>query len=231
MRQATLRVRHQGEPESDLSAEYPSLTLRSVSSRSGGATIHKRIVEVTGPEAALESFLADMRAEPAVLEAEPLSPTADARTYVSLVVDAESWDSVAGQLDEVGVHHKMGTTIRAGWERWVVYPEDGAELSAVVERLRAAGNDVELVADVELDEVTVPDQLDVDRLLDDLTRRQRDALAAAVAVDYYGPGPGGGVDDVADVLGVARTTAWEHLTRAEGKVMSRIGDYLEPVPE
>lgn len=83
-------MRHRGEPESDFSTRYPPLTLRSVSSGSGQGTTRERMIKIRGEADIVEPFLADMRAGPAVLEAEPLSPVTNARAYVSLVVDSDS---------------------------------------------------------------------------------------------------------------------------------------------
>lgn len=227
MRQVTLRIRHRGEPESDVSARFPSVTLRSVSSLTGRADRRKRIIEVSGDPADVEAFLAEFRATDPIVEAEALSPLSEGRAYVAMVYDVSQWDSISEHLTEMGVHYRMGTTIKAGWERWTVYLEDAEQLSPVVERIRDAGNDVELVTNVEMSELSVPEQLDTERVLSELTPRQREALAAAIAVDYYAYDGGGTIGDVADALDVAQTTAWEHLTRAEEKLMSRVGDHLE----
>ncbi|MFB6127999.1 MAG: helix-turn-helix domain-containing protein [Halolamina sp.] len=227
MRQVTLRIRHHGEPESDVSARFPSVTLRSVSSLTGRGRRRKRIIEFSGDAEAIEAFVEEFRETEPILDVEQLSPLTGSRVYVAMVYDTTQWDSITEHLSDMGVHYKMGTTITAGWERWTVYLDGGDELSRVIDRLREAGNDVELVTNVEMSELSVPEQLDVGRTLNDLTPRQREALAAAIAVGYYGYGSDGSVDDVAAELGVASTTAWEHLTRAEEKLMSRVGDYLE----
>lgn len=52
-----------------------------------------------------------------------------------------------------------------------------------------------------------------------LTERQREAVAAAVDVGYYAVPREGGVQDVAERLGCAASTASDHLRRAEAKVM------------
>lgn len=225
VRQATIRVRHRGEPESEISARHPDVTVRSVSSLTGRGSERKRIIELTGEPDAIESFLEEFRAADSILAAEALSPLGEPRVYVAMRFDVERWDSISERLTEMGVHYRMGTTISGGWERWTLFlgPED--DLSAVVAGIEAAGNDVELVREFELSEVTVPDQLDgdVERLLAELTPRQREALDIAIGTDYYGPDGEGTIETVADELGVATSTAWEHLTRAEEKLMGGLG--------
>lgn len=225
MRQATIRVRHRGEPESEISARHPDVTVRSVSSLTGRGSERKRIIELTGDPDSIESFLAAFRAADSILDAEALSPLGEPRVYVAMTFDVEHWDSISERLTEMGVHYRMGTTITAGWERWTLFLGPDDDLAAVVASLEAAGNDVELVREFELGEVTVPEQLDgdVQRLLAELTPRQREALDVAIGTDYYGPDGEGSIERVAEELGVATSTAWEHLTRAEGKLMGGLG--------
>ncbi|ERH13964.1 MAG: putative DNA binding protein [halophilic archaeon J07HB67] len=226
MRQVTLRVRHHDEPESDVSAAFPRVTLQSVSSMTGGGDRRKRIIELSGEPERVEAFLAEFREADSIVAAEPLSPLSRGRVYVVFVYDVTKWDSISESLSELGVHYKMGTTINAGWERWTVYLDEPDELSEIVGHIRAAGNDVELVSNVEMSELSSPHQLHADQMLGELTTRQRDALAAAIAVGYYEHDGDGVIADIADALGVAETTAWEHLSRAEGKLMGHVGDYL-----
>ncbi|MFC6988621.1 helix-turn-helix domain-containing protein [Haloplanus sp. GCM10025708] len=55
-----------------------------------------------------------------------------------------------------------------------------------------------------------------------LTDRQREAVAAAVECGYYDSPRDGSVSDVAADLGVAPSTAAEHLRKAEATVMRQI---------
>ncbi|SFK73398.1 HTH DNA binding domain-containing protein [Halogranum rubrum] len=54
-----------------------------------------------------------------------------------------------------------------------------------------------------------------------VTPRQREAVAAAVDVGYYGATRDGSVADVADTLGCSTATAAEHLRKAEAEIMTR----------
>ena len=53
----------------------------------------------------------------------------------------------------------------------------------------------------------------------DLTARQAEAVAAAVECEYYENPRAGSVEDVAELIGCAPSTAAEHLRRAERTVM------------
>lgn len=226
MREVTLRVRHHGEPESDVSARYPDVTLRSVSSLTGRGAERKRIIEVTGNPESVAGFIEEFRATDPIQAADPLSPLGERRVYVAMVYDVRQWDSISERLSDRGVHYRTGTTITAGWERWTVYLEDDDDLAGLIASLRDAGNDVELVKNVEMSQLTVPDQLDVEQVLSGLTHRQREALAAAIDTGYFGHEGEGSIKAVAERLDVAPSTAWEHLSRAEAKVMGKVGDYL-----
>ncbi|GAB6879872.1 helix-turn-helix domain-containing protein [Halorubrum gandharaense] len=226
MREVTLRIRHNGEPECEVSARHPDVTIRSVSSMTGRTAERKRIIELEGPTDAIESFLVAFRETESVLEAEPLSPLSGDHVYVALVVDAYEWDSISERLSDMGIHYRMGTTITAGVERWTLYLDPDDDLSGVMRSLERGGNDVELARNVHLSEIDRPPQLEVSRFLDDLTRRQREVLATAIGVGYYDHGGGVGVEAVAEELDLGTTTVWEHLSRAEAKVMSGIADRL-----
>lgn len=226
VREVVLRIRHHGEPESDLSAEHPDVTLRSISSLTGRAGTRKRIIEVSGEPGAIPDFLSDFRAADPVTVAEPLSPLGEPRVYVKLAYDAEEWDSISRWLTERGIHYRVGTVISEGWERWTLYLEPGQDLRGIIDALEADGNDVELVRDSPLDAIDASDRLWLGSSLSSLSPRQQEVLVTAIDQGYYRMDRETSIEDIADSVGVAPTTAWEHLTRAEGKVMEDLRDYL-----
>ena len=227
MREVTLRIRHRGGPESEVSARHPEVTMRSVSSMTGRGSERKRIVELRGPTADIESFIREFRAADDVVEAEPLSPVNGTHAYVAVVVDTEGWEGIRERLAEMGIHYRTGTTIVGGIERWTVYIEADDDLSAVIRDLERGGNDVELARNVELASIERPPGLPASGILDGLTSRQREVLATAIAVGYYDHEGGVGVEDVADEIGLGSTTVWEHLSRAESTVMNALFDRFE----
>lgn len=226
MREVTLGVRHTGEPECETSARYPDVTLRSVSSMTGRGTKRKRINELRGPPARIEAFLEEFERADSVVRVEPLSPLGADRVFVSIVVDAETWDGITDRLAELGIHYRMGTIINAGVERWTVYLDDDDDLGEVIRSLERGGNDVEIRRNVGLDEIDRPPQLEMTRFLDDLTERQRDVLSTAIEMGYYNHGRSVGIEAVADRLDLGSTTVWEHLSRAESKVMDGVGPHV-----
>lgn len=227
MREVVFRVRHRGEPESDVSAAFPNVTMRSMSSMTGRGDRRRRIIELAGDPAEIESFLAEFRTTDPIITAEPLSPLGESRVYVAIEFDATRWDSISERLSDIGVHYRMGTSITDGWERWTLYLEEPDRLSDIVSLLEADGNDVRLVRNVELSELSSQSQLDGSQLLAELTPRQREALRTAIGEGYYGVDRRTNVEAVAERMGVSQSTAWEHLVRAEAKVMDWIADYLD----
>ena len=226
MREVVLRIRHRGEPEEVVSAELPGVTMRSVSSMTGRGPERRRIIELVGEPDEIAVFIERLQETDPITQAEPLSSLGGKRVYVSMTFDIEQWDSISERLSDMGVHHRMGTTISEGWERWTIFLEDPERLPNVVSQLEAGGNDVRLVRNVELSDVTMEPQLDASRLLTELTPKQREALKTAIDSGYYGVDRETTVEGVAEELGISRTTAWEHLARAEAKVMEDIGDHL-----
>lgn len=227
MREVTLRVRHHGEPESDISANHPDVTLRSVSSMTGSAAERKRIVEISGPAESIETFLDDFRATKPVIDAQPLSPLDGSKVFVAITYDAYGWDSISQRLTDMGIHYRTGTAITAGWERWTLYLEEADDLSEIIESLERAGNEANLVRDISLEKIERRSQLEFSRVLyDELTPRQREVLATAIELGYYRAKKDTSIEDISEEVGIASTTAWEHLVRAEQKVMAEIGSHL-----
>ncbi|UIO99589.1 helix-turn-helix domain-containing protein [Halobaculum sp. CBA1158] len=226
MREVTLKIRHAGQPETVASERYPEVTMRSVSSMTGRSDERKRIVEITGDPDDVEGFIEVYAGCDPVDAAEPISPLGEPRVFVALTIRVPEWDSIAELFADHGVHHRTGTVIAGGWERWTLYLDADTDLSTVIDAIEDRGNDVKLLRQVEMDEISASARFEAAGALHDLTRRQREALAAAIRAGYYGHEKDAGVEDIAAELDIGTTTAWEHLARAEGKVMNDLGDFL-----
>ncbi len=226
MREVTLRIRHHDEPESDISADYPAITIRSVSSMTGSAAERKRIIEITGPKASIAGFLDEFESASPVLDVDVLTPLDVSRVLVAVTIDSYQWDSIAQRLTDLGVHYRTGATINAGWERWTLYLSDDDDLNDIVASLERAGNETDLVRNVELGTVAEQEQLEFSRVVHELTGRQREVLGTAIDLGYYRPKKETSIEDIADTVGIASTTAWEHLARAERKVMEEVGKHV-----
>lgn len=230
MREAIIRVRHHGAPESDISAVHPSVRMRSVSSMTGTTDERKRIIEIGGPPEDITAFLSEFRDAEAVIGAEPLSSLDATPVLVSMTYDSNQWDSISEKLQNLGVHYRTGTMIVAGWERWTLYLEDEDDLRKVIEVLEERGNDVDLVRNVSLEEVTPAHQLELSTLFDEFTERQYEVLSTAIHEGYYRDNDEITIEELADIVGLASSTTWEHLQRAEQKVMEEVGMALHEKP-
>lgn len=231
MREIVLLVRHHGEPESDISAAYPAVTLRSRSSLTGRAENRRRIIELTGPPEEITGFIEELGEADPIRDIEPLSPLDRDRVFAALTFDATQWDSIAERLSSLGVLYRSGTVINAGWERWTLYLEADDDLSRIVEGIESAGNETELRRDVELSDIRATEQLDLSGLARQLTARQTEVLTTAIEMGYYEPNREASITDIGEEIGIARTTAWEHLNRAERKVMTEMYAFLGGQPE
>ena len=83
-------------------------------------------------------------------------------------------------------------------------------------------------------EVKPPDTISVQTIkngsskeLDFLTEKQREVLELAVNRGYYEDGAEITLKQLADELGIARSTTGEHLKRAESEVLKRAVNYLQ----
>lgn len=228
MREVTLRVRHRGAPESDVTANHPEITYRSTSSMTGTGTLRKRIVELLGPAQSIESFVADFRATEPVTQADLLTDAGATRVFMAVAMDIRKCDPIMELIADMGVHFRNGTTINAGWEQWTVYLEDGDDIQEIIAAIESAGNDVEIARSVPLDDIEAGEHLEFSQVLYDLTPRQREVLATAIRLGYYQPRKDTNIEEISEAVGIASTTAWEHLARAERKVMEEIGDHLCP---
>lgn len=226
MQELTIRVKHRGQPECVASEAYPDVTMRSVSSMTGREGHRKRIIELTGEPDSIEGFIDRFREGEAVVAAEPVTPLDGQTAFVAVTVEADRWDSIAELLAELGVHYRTGTTITGGWEQWTLYLDPTDDPQAVIDAVEARDNEVELVRQVNMRERTPVSRFEPVGTLQSLTQRQREALAAALAVGYYDHDTDTALEDVAAELGVTTTTAWEHLSRAEETVMTDFGAFL-----
>ena len=103
---------------------------------------------------------------------------------------------------------------------------DSADLSACFGDLLDAGVRVTVEQKRSAETVTPGSPLGVDELLPSLTARQRHAFVTAHEQGYYEIPRGTTTEAVAEVLGVERRTAEEHLRRAENKLAEALVAHL-----
>lgn len=76
--------------------------------------------------------------------------------------------------------------------------------------------------DVDCEILRIGDYRGMEGLLSSLTRRQRDLLCLAFESGYYDAPRRTSVEELADDVGLDKSTVWEHLRRAEQNLLSAI---------
>ncbi len=84
MREVTLRIRHHGEPESEVSAQFPMVTIQSVSALTGSTAERKRIYKIIGPEKDINEFITTLQQEGKVCDAKLLSLPKNGHAFVTI---------------------------------------------------------------------------------------------------------------------------------------------------
>jgi predicted DNA binding protein len=226
VRETVLGVRHVGCPVSDVSARRPSARLQYLSRLDAEEGDSRRLLSVraTEPDAVVEALAAHDR----LATLSPVSEHGSGGLYCSIDVEySPDNPSVSRITRRHGCYQHPVVTIDGGIERWTLYTRGKSKLADVVEEIRAHDNRVEVVRTTEaISTDPVARGLDVDALRAELTPRQRDALGAALSLGHYDRGRDATVADVADRLGVHETTAWEHLDKAESRVLGAVAAEL-----
>lgn len=188
----------------------------------GNADRRRRLIEIDGPPTNIAAFLDEFSDAEPVVSVEPVSPIETAPTLVSLTINSNKWTSISEQLRKFGVLYRTGTTIIAGWEQWTVYLEDEETLRDVIEHLESTGNDVDLVRSVSVEEIASASEFEISPLVAALSERQHEVLAIAINTGYYQANTDTTIETIADNLDLSPSTTWEHLQRAEEKVMNEV---------
>ncbi|WP_435159600.1 helix-turn-helix domain-containing protein [Haladaptatus sp. DFWS20] len=106
----------------------------------------------------------------------------------------------------------------------IIYTSDGAmrmELVGKGEDMNAVMDGMDADIDVVVEQIGEYDSPRM-RLWSELTERQREALETAVEVGYYDVPRESGVEDVAEKLGCAASTASTHLRNAESRIVPEL---------
>lgn len=115
-------------------------------------------------------------------------------------------------------------TVSPDETRFVVTAPTDADISHIVDRVVEECSEVDLLATRE----RAPDQAtnaQPDGILDELTPRQREVLEAAYRAGYFSWPRESTAEEVAEGLGIARSTVHAHLRKSELNILSKL---LEP---
>ncbi|PCR92128.1 helix-turn-helix domain-containing protein [Natrinema ejinorense] len=135
-----------------------------------------------------------------------------------LFVEYEPEHSISETLVSHGFIHEASVRVEGGVEHWPVFVADGrAEVRDRLEAIRA-----ETDATISISKISSPagDPSGMPDRLDRLTPRQREAFDLACERDYYAWPREISTRELAEELGVSKTTLLEHLRKAEAKLLN-----------
>ena len=216
MWEATLLVRHQGCPISDESATVPDVQLRYLSKIYNES--ERRLIYIDGPEQQTERFLNALQSRPEVAYLETNVEADDTQLTVSVEYPEEN-PSIRQLIEQFNCYPIELVVVQYGDERWQIRGESDTELRDLIETIESHGNSVELLSRTTVRESgtgTVP----VAPPTDLLTIKQNETLRTAFALGYYSSNDEVTIEQIADELGVHQTTTWEHLKKAEDKLIT-----------
>lgn len=134
-----------------------------------------------------------------------------------LLVTYEHERSITSSLVSRGLIPDAPVRIRDGTERWTVLADETREV--VLGRLSTVREEAD--ATVEVVRLTTPDAGPSTLFPGDpLSARQREVFELARERGYFGWPRGVSAADLADELGVSKTTVLEHLRKAEAKLLT-----------
>ncbi|WP_306052556.1 helix-turn-helix domain-containing protein [Natronococcus wangiae] len=135
-----------------------------------------------------------------------------------LFVEYEPEHSISDTLVSQGFIHDASVRVEGGVEHWPVFVADGrARVRDRLETIRA-----ETDAEITISKIvsTGGDSSGISDRTDRLTPRQRDAFELARERNYYAWPREISTRELADELGVSKTTLLEHLRKAEAKLLN-----------
>lgn len=230
MWETKLAIRHHGCPVSDVSNDHPEVgfeNVRRVGSVNGQA---KRLLCFKGEQSAIDAFVEDFRAHPATESLEQVSDDDGSASayYISEVEYSDDNPSIRYLIERAGCFRHPTVAVRGGIENWTVYTRNKEAIREFVGSVERLDNDVTVVRNVDIGPLTEEAAIQHAPLQSKLTDGQTAAFRAALELGYYGEGKRVTIADIADHLGVHRSTAGEHIKRAENTLLSEIGSRLFP---
>lgn len=229
MREVLISVRHNGCPVSDTSAANPNVHIQNLSKGRLSGQCAKRLLRLRGDPADIEAFAEDFRAHGTVRQFRRLSET-DPDSQVAYFSSEIAFDptnpSILSCIHDKGCYQHSTVSVKRGEEHWKIYTEDTSAVHELVTEIEDLGNDVTLYRTTEIGSLEGNATLDFAPLLTELTPRQQTTFETALSMDYYDADADTTIEDIADDLDVHQSTAWEHLKKAENRILTEIGQQL-----
>lgn len=185
----------------------------------GHLTVHATRVEHvdTAIEQARASQLTDSVSELSPRHTFDKDASNIGNTTREIMVEYDPANSMTDALLEYGFVHDAPVRVNDGWEYWpVVDTNEAGELQSRLQRLAD-----EKDAEITVTKVTATSRSEttVSHRKSQLSKRQREVFELARQHDYYTWPRGTTTQELADELGVSKTTVLEHLRTAEAKLL------------
>jgi len=226
MHEIELAVRHNGCPVSETSDQYPNVKLRNISKSQVGDGVNKRLLGLSGPREAVESFAGTFRDREKVRSFDRVSNMETSPVYYSATIEYSEGPSIAKLVTENGCYQNSTVLVKHGIEHWIVYTEDESEVQGLIDDIESHGNDIVGYRSVDVGAISSAKLYGYETLFAQLTDAQREAFETALEAGFYEHGSEVTVEDVADRVGRHHTTVWEHLDKAEDTILHEVGKRL-----
>lgn len=227
MWQVTLGVRHTGCPVSDTSAAHRDVHIQNLSKIDGGGQASKRLLRLQGDSEAVSAFVDDFRDREEVHSFDAVRETPDGSEHYASTELRFSSDnpSVNSLVSQQHCHRYPTVNVRNGIEHWILYIESKSVVIDLMDQLEEHGNEAELIRSVDIAESN-SGMDEFPTLFVQLTDQQRITFETALQEGYYEDESEVTVEDIAEILDVHPTTSWEHLSKAENRILRSTGERL-----
>jgi predicted DNA binding protein len=208
-----MEVRHDC-PFSNISAKFPEVTIRV------WCNTRTHIIELWGGS---DEELEAMLREPKLVGEDHIAfPSDRSLRIVSRGCDCSSYPGVTEIIDEHECWYLEPSLIKGGWEQYRVFSYGKENLNLIVNEIQAQGGEVKVLSLKQL-AYGLPDPfLPSSSILAGLTDRQISTLAEAFCHGYFEEPSQVSADNLANRMGVSRSTFSEHLRKAERKLIANL---------
>jgi predicted DNA binding protein len=138
----------------------------------------------------------------------------------------DRYESIWNVAERHQIMESPPTVFRDGWGYYRVLSFDDARTRAFFQEMRKLGP-LELLKKRELPLSALPSSVWSHSLFSDMTGKQIEAVLQAHRFGYYNSPRQVTTDDVAQGMGVSRSTYEEHLRKAENRIISSLVPYLQ----
>ncbi|WP_254546923.1 helix-turn-helix domain-containing protein [Halomarina pelagica] len=227
MWEALLAIRHNGCPVSDTSARNPDVHLQNLARSQVSDGHAKRLLCLRGQPDHIDRFAVEFRDHDIVEKFERVSEGDSRGEYFSCEITYEDENpSLLQIVNTSGCYQHSTISVKNGVENWIVYTEEKSRIHELISTIETLDNDIELYRSTNIGKLNSDTAMEFTALLSNLTSRQQTAFETALSLGYYENESDTTMEDIADVLELHPSTAWEHVKKAENKLFTEIGQRL-----